>query len=110
MPSSFTTFARMTPINFILANFANRRTYLCMQHQNFALKLKMLKKYIPVSTNPEVFVKYSDEKISSIVNSIKENNFTYDSWKKVEVVYKIKTTKCERLSARQSITLSLNPF
>lgn len=36
---------------------------------------------------------YSDEKISSIVDNIKENNFTYHTWKNVEVVYKGKTTK-----------------
>ena len=63
MSCSFTSFTRMRPKNFVLADFANRRTCLCTQHQNFALKLKMLKKYTPVPTNPETFVKYSDQKI-----------------------------------------------
>ena len=83
----------MRPKNFVLANFANRRTCLCTQHQNFALKLKMLKKYTPVSTNPETFVKYSDQKISSIIDDIQQKDFTYNIWKKVEVVYKGKTSK-----------------
>ena len=62
----------MSPKNFVLANFANRRTCLCTQHQDFALKLKMLKKYTPVPTNPETFVKYSDQKISSIIDDIQQ--------------------------------------
>ena len=93
MPFLFTSFARMRPKNFVLANFANRRTCLCTQHQNYALKLKMLRKYTGIPTNPEAFVKYSDQKISSIINNIKQHDFTYDIWKKVEVVYKGKTSK-----------------
>ena len=83
--------------NFAFANFANRRRCLCTQHQNFALKLKMLKKYTPVPTNPETFVKYSDQKISSIIDDIQQKDFTYDIWKKVEVVYKGKTSKKVRM-------------
>ena len=40
----FATFARIRPANFMLANFVNRRSCLCTQHQNLGLKLKMLKK------------------------------------------------------------------
>ena len=47
IPCSFSTFARMRPNNFVLANFVNRKMCLCTQHQNLALKLKMLKKYKP---------------------------------------------------------------
>ena len=85
---SFSTFAPVRPSNFTLANFANRKTCLCTQHQNLALKLKMLKKYKPVPTNPEAFVKYSDEKILSILESINEESFTFNIWKKVEIVNK----------------------
>lgn len=97
MSCSFASFARMRPKNFVLANFANRRTCLCTQHQNYALKLKMLRKFTPVPTNPEAFVKNSDEKISSIIHNIKENDFTYDVWKKVEVTYKGKASKKMKL-------------
>ena len=38
---SFSTFARMRPSNFVLANFANRQSCLCVQHQNMSLKLKI---------------------------------------------------------------------
>ena len=62
----------MRPNNFVLANFANRKTCLCTHHQNLALKLKMLKKYKPVPTNPEAFAKFTDEKIMSILESINE--------------------------------------
>ena len=78
MSCSFTSFTRMRPKNFVLVNFVNRRTCLRTQHQNFALKLKMLKKYAPVPTNPETFVKYSDQKISSITDDIQQKDFTYD--------------------------------
>ena len=40
---SFSSFAKMRPANYIIANFADRRSFLCTQHQNVALKLKMLK-------------------------------------------------------------------
>ena len=93
MSCSFTCFARMRPKNFVLANFENRRTCLCTQHQNYALKLKMLRKSTGIPTNPEVFAKYSDQKISPIIDNIKQQDFTYDIWKKVEVVYKGKTSK-----------------
>ena len=91
MSWSFRTFGRMRPKNFALANFANRRTCLSTQYQNYALKLKMLRKYIGIPANPEAFVKYSGQKISSIIDNIKQQNFTYDIWKKAEVVYKGKT-------------------
>ena len=73
---SFTSFARMRPKNFVPVNFANRRTCLCTQQQNYALKLKMLRKYTGISKNPEAFVKYSDQKISSITDNIKQQDFT----------------------------------
>ena len=92
MSCSFASFARMRLKNFVLANFANR-TCLCTQHQNDALKLKMLRKYTGIPTNPKAFVIYSDQKISSIIDNIKQQDFTYDIWKKVEVVYKGKTSK-----------------
>ena len=88
IPCSFLTFARMRPNNFVLANFANRKTCLCTQHQNLALKLKMLKKYKPVPTNHEAFAKFTDEKIISILGSINEKSFTFNIWKKVDTVNK----------------------
>ena len=86
IPYSFSTFARLRPNNFVLANFAIRKICLCTQHQNLALKLKMLKKYKPVPTNPEAFAKFIDEKIISILESINEKIFTFDIWKKVDIV------------------------
>ena len=93
MSCSFTAFTRMRPKNFVLAKFANRRTCPCTQHQSYALKLEMLRKYGGIPANPEAFVKYSDQKISSIIDNIKQQDFTYDIGKKVEVVYKGKTSK-----------------
>ena len=93
IPCSFSTFARMRPKNFVLANFANRKTCLCTQHQNLALKLKMLKKYKPVPTNLEAFAKFTDEKIISILESINEKSFTFNIWKKVDIVNKGKKIK-----------------
>ena len=83
MSCSLASFARMRPKNFVLANFANRRTCLCTQHQNDALKLKMLRKYTGIPTNPKAFIIYSDQKISSIIDNIKQQDFTYDIWKKL---------------------------
>ena len=90
IPCSFLTFACMRPNNFVLANFASRKTCLCRQHQNLALKLKMLKKYKPVPTIPEAFAKFTDGKIISILESINEKIFTFNIWKKVDIVNKDK--------------------
>ena len=90
---SFTSFAWMRPKDFVLTNFVNRRTCLSTQHQNYALKWKILRKYTDIPTNSEAFVKYSDQKISSIIDNIKQQDFTYGIWKKVEVVYKGKTSR-----------------
>ena len=109
MPCSFTSFARMRPKKFLLANVANRRTCLCTQHENYALKLKILRKYTGIPTNPEVFFKYSDQKISSIMVNIKQQDFTYNIWKKVEVVYKSKTSKKMKMIT-QTIMLNSKPF
>ena len=57
----------------------------------------MLRKYTGIPTNPEAFVKCSDQKISSIIDNIKQQNFTYDISKKVELVYKGKTSKKEKM-------------
>ena len=49
----------------------------------------MLKKYKPLPTNPEAFAKFTDEKIISILESINERNnksFTFNIWKKVDIV------------------------
>ena len=110
MSCSLTSFARMRPKNFVLANFANRGTCLCTQHENYALKLKMLRKYTGIPTNPEAFVKYSDQKISSIIDNIKQQDFRYDIWKKVEVVYKGKTSKKWKWSLKPSVILNSKPF
>ena len=105
---SFSTFARVRPSNFILANFANRKTCLCTQHQNLALKLKMLKKYKPVPTNPEAFVKYADEKILSILESINEESFTFNIWKKVEIVNKGRKLKKLKMISQTHSYLQLS--
>ena len=76
MSCSFTSFARMRLKNFVLANFTNRRTCLCTKRQNYALKLKMLRKHTGIPRNPEVFVKYSYQKISSIMVNIKQQSWS----------------------------------
>ena len=110
MSCSLTSFARMRPKNFALANFANRGTCLCTQHQNYALKLKMLRKYPGIPTNPEAFVKCSDQKISSIIDNIKQQNFTYDISEKVELVYKGKTSKKKKKMKMITQTISHTQF
>ena len=102
---SFSTFARMRPLNFILANFSNRKTCLCTYHQNFALILKMLKTHINTPTRPESFIKLTNEQILAKVKSIQNvNQFSFNVWKKVAVVYKGKHTKKMKL-----VTETLNP-
>ena len=96
--------------NFVLTNFANRRTCLNKQHQNYTLKLQMLRKNKCIPTNPKAFVKYSHQKISSIICNIKQEDFRYEIWKKVEVVYKGKTSKKWKWSPKPSVMLNVKSF
>ena len=85
---SFSTFARMRPPHFILANFSSRKTCLCTYHQNFALILKMLKTHINIPTQPETFIKFSDNQILTKIRDVEVEEFEFSVWKKVPVVYK----------------------
>ena len=71
---SFAKFARLRPAHCALANFTNRNTCLCTQHQNIALKLKMLKQTKIFETeNPDVFIKSkSNEDIEKQLTTIKD--------------------------------------
>ena len=110
MLCSFTSFAGMRPKNFALANFANRRTSLCTQHQNCALKLKMLRKYTGIPTNPEASVKYKDQKISSIVGNIKQQDFTRMTFgKRLKLCTRAKYPKKSKGSPKPSVMLNSLP-
>ena len=52
----------------------------------------MVRKYTGIPTNPEAFVKYIDQKISSIIGNKKQQDFTYGIWKNIEVIYQGKTS------------------
>ena len=59
-------------ILFVLENSANRMTCLCKQQQNFTMEFKMLKTHNKsVPTNSDVFLKYIEEKVISILANIK---------------------------------------
>ena len=70
----------------------------------------MLRKYPGIPTNPEAFVKCSDQKISSIIDNIKQQNFTYDISEKVELVYKGKTSKKKKKMKMITQTISHTQF
>ena len=55
---SFSNFTRMRPAYFMLANFCSRHSCLCTQHQNLALKFKIIKGHNKsVPSNPDVIGK-----------------------------------------------------
>ena len=78
---------------FVLVNFSNRKTCLCTYHQNFALILKMLKKHLKIPTRPETFIKCTNEKILFKIKGIIINQFSFDVWKNIPMVYKGKNTE-----------------
>ena len=87
---SFTSFCRMRPSNYLLANFTTRIVCLCTRHQNMALKLKSLKLLKIVDTqNPDVFVKQNtDADVDALIRKITEtgeDKIVYDILKKVKV-------------------------
>lgn len=73
----------MKAFHFVLDNFSNRKTCLGTYHQNFAL---ILKKNLNISTRPETFFKFTDEKILSKAKGIKITQFSFDSWEKIPVI------------------------
>ena len=102
---SFATFARMRPANYVLANFVNRRSCLCTQHQNIALKLKMLNKINKVvPTHPDVFIKnnVSHEDINKIFESCNVTEYKYEEWRKVPITIKTKAGE-EKLIKKMKI-------
>ena len=70
----------------------------------------MLRKYKCIPTNPKAFVKYNHQEISSIIGNIKQENFTYEIWKKTELVYKGKTSKKWKWSLKPSVMLNSKSF
>ena len=90
---SFTTFARMWPANFTLANFIDRRSCLSTQHQNLALKLKMLKRLNKtVSSSPDLFQKAfkTVEEVNNIFKDFEVWESTFEEWKKLPIAIKKK--------------------
>ena len=91
---SFSTFARMRPSYYVLAN-VDRGSCLCTQHQNIALKLNWLKKYnkdIPV--HPDFFIKNQREGDSdALLQKIDVDRCEYETWKKVFINIKSKSSE-----------------
>ena len=90
---SFSSFAKMRPANYVLANFVSRRSCLCTKHQNVALKLKMLKthnKTVPV--NPELFIKnFSSDETQKLLDTCKVTSYSYEEWQKVKLSIKTRS-------------------
>ena len=101
---SLTVFNRARPVNFLLANFATRKTCLCPQHQNLALKLKALHNIgMKNSKNPDSFIKaYSDEEIKKMLEDLEVQKIKYREWARVEVTKSDGTsTKATRVIPRE---------
>ena len=61
-------------------------TCLC-QRQEMALKLKSIKNVLD-TTNPDIFIKRSDDEIRTTLNAIEKSEIVYKSWKRVKLVTK----------------------
>ena len=80
MKISLATFCRIRPKYIKLTNCLSRNACLCTKHQNFALKLKALrKKGINVTQNPDEFVKQGE-----IIDEQKiPDRIVFFKWKRV---------------------------
>ena len=102
----------MRPANYILANFANRRSCLCTQQQNLSLKLKMVKRHSKeVPSIPDVFIKNCNcqQDIDTIFKNCNVIYYSYEEWKKALVVVKLKSRE-EKTVEKKAKTILNNSF
>ena len=77
---SLATFCRIRPKYIHLTSCLSRNVCLCTKHQNFAMKLQMMRKEgIDVPKNPETFIKENQ----TIEKSQLPENIVYSKWKRV---------------------------
>ena len=71
----------------LLTSFAARKTCLCTYHQNFALKIKAMRREgIRCSANPDVFIKefQTDESLDTVLQKyLPDSEIKYKLWRKV---------------------------
>ena len=80
---SQTSFQRLRPAYILTTSFISRSSCLCTKHQNAALLLKTLQRYVAVQKNPEDFIKETlpiDE-----MNRELPDDVTFSLWKRVPV-------------------------
>ena len=99
-------FCKLRPSHVLLTSFASRRTCLCTYHQNFALKIKAMKKNgIQCTANPDSFLKEFETEESLKVVLEKEletkTEVTYKHWKKVQDVDKYRWKELEECVPKQ---------
>ena len=79
-------FCKLRPPHILLTSFAARKTCLCTYHQNFALKIKAMRREgIRCSANADVFVKEYDtnEKLETVLqDELPESDIKYKHWRK----------------------------
>ena len=87
--------------------YSSRKTCLCEKHQNFSLKLVLLKNMQLINTvNPDVFGKNytTDEKLDEVLNKIDTEEIKFSQWKRINVEKDGKTTeKIKLIDTTQSL-------
>ena len=106
---SRTCFYRLRPPHIILADFANRRTYLCTRHQNMSLKIKALNNLgIRISKNPDVLIKAydSNKELLKMIEAVEERSIKFFNWKRVEEGNKMRYKELEEKHLLKNLTES----
>lgn len=77
---SLSTFCRIRPKHIKTTHFLSRNVCLCTKHQNFGMKLQMMRKVgIDVSQNPETFIQSNTEiRLEQLPETV-----VFSKWKRV---------------------------
>lgn len=82
---SLSTFCRLRPKNVLLANFISRNAWLCLKHQNMALKINAARKegMTSLNRNPDLLL----DKMETLEEALDDlpPSLEYKTWKRVAI-------------------------
>lgn len=100
-------FSKLREPHVLLTSYSSRKTCLCTYHQNFALKIKTMRREgIECSANPDVFIKEyaSNEMCASVLDQKldERKEIKYLHWKKVQDADKYRWKEIEETTSKKA--------
>ncbi len=101
-PVSRSLFSKCRPAHVLLCKFCGRQSCLCQRHENFALKLKCIKKMGGVThVSPDKFAnEHTDEQVEQLLTqTIQQEPVVYEKWKALSSSEEDKGTRLFTITA-----------